>query len=216
MNKFIFIFFLIVSSIAAQGVSVGLGFKGFAASRNLKSTFLLSLTGDYEIDNYNISLGAEFTLLDGFVNPFILSQPPPYRISDLAYGVGVTGKYYLAKSKSSTLIKPFVGIGIGYYFPSDNLYMAGMNIDCEEDYKFSSSYDFYTNFNVGILFFPKSKLSMIFNLTYQLRYPKVKYRKYINCSTVDYSASRPLIPVEYSESVNLSMLLWSLGVQVNL
>lgn len=44
---------------------------------------------------------------------------------------------------------------------------------------------------------------------------KRKYRKYINCSTVDYSVGRLLIYAEYSESVNLSILLWSIGVQIN-
>ncbi len=105
-------------------------------------------------------------------------------------------------------------IGIGYYFPTNNLYMEGMMIECEEDYKFNSSYDFYTDLNAGLLFFSRSMFSITLELTYQQRYPKVKYRKFINCSTVGYG--KPLIPVEYSESVNLSMLLWSIGIQVNL
>jgi len=107
---FIFIFFLMINNIFAQGYSVGLRFKGLTVGSNFNSAYLFSLEGNYGIDKYNIS---------------------------------------------------------------------------------------------------------VLTLTYQLRYPKVKYRKFINCSTVDYSASRPLIPVEYSEFVNLSMLLWSFGLQFN-
>ena len=203
--------FLIANSIIAQGLSFGLKLKG---RNNLYPTYLFAFEGNYGIDKYNLSLGAEITLLYGSINPAVINNPPPTSISDLAYGAGITGKYYLIKSKSSTSIKPFVGIGIGYYFPSDNLYMEGMMIECEEDYKFNSSYDFYTDLDAGLLFFSRSMFSITLELTYQLRYPKVKYRKFINCSTVEYG--KPLIPVEYSESVNLSMLLWSIGIQVNL
>ena len=212
---FIFIFFLIINNIFAQGYSVGLRFKGLTVGSNFNSAYLFSLEGDYGIDKYNLSVGAEITLLVGSVSPFLINHPPSTSISDLAYAVGITGKYYPVSSERLTLVRPFVGIDIGYYFPSNNLYMEGMMIECEDDYKFNSSYDFYTNFNAGLLFFPRGKLSVVLDLTYQFRYPKVKYRKFINCSTVDYSAGRPLIPVEYSQFVNLSMFLWGFGLQFN-
>lgn len=202
---------IVFGSTFAQRNSIGIKYTGLISSRNYKSASLYSLEGNHKFKNYRISLGANIALLVGTVYANSINEPPPDAISELTFAVGVTVKYFPVNFESIYFIKPFVGIDIGYYFPSDNLYMAGMNIECEKDYNFNSSYDFYTNFNAGLIFNPQGKLNVVLNLAYLFRSPKVTYEKFINCHT-----EKPLTIVEYSESINLSMFLWSIGVQLNL
>lgn len=202
------------SNIFAQEYSVAFNYSGLVTGVNNESTSIYVLEGNYKFKEYNFTVGIDITLIDGYVNFNSLNHSSIKSISrfnEQAPSIGINMKYYPSLFNSTSPLKPYIGFGLGWYLYNGAFGIFDIrNLSCEESYTFSNSDYSYINFEIGSSLFLNKYLSFILGLQYQIRNPKITYKK-PNCFD-----DKSTTYTEYREKVNLGMLLWSIGVQVNL
>ncbi len=208
----IVLYFLTLYSIFAQKHSIDLNYSGLLTSRNVESVSEYAISGNYFLNEYNLSVGLEFSSIDSKVNFNVLKHPSLLLdvFEESAPSLGINTKYYPRILDIQSYLKPFIGFGMGWYLNKKVFgYFGNMVTSLEKSsYNFSNSIYPYINFNIGSIIFPENILSFVFNIHYQIRKPKITYTK-------NYILNSKSIEEKYTETVDLSVLMWSVGVRVN-
>ncbi len=199
-------------SIFSQNYSVDLNYSGLLNAKNIKSVAVYAISGNYFFNEYNLSFGLDFKVIDGKVNFSAMKHPSLLLdvFDESVPSLGLNTKYYLSVSSIQSYVKPFIGFGLGWYLNKKAFgYFGNMITSLEKSsYSFSNSIYPYVNFNIGSIIFPEEVLSFVFNFQYQIRRPKITYTK-------NYIANSTSIEEKYTETVNLNMFMWSMGFRVN-
>lgn len=209
-STIIIIILCLSSNIFAQKFSADLNYSGLIAGKNYESSSIYTLEGNYEIINNTLSLGISGSIIDARIKNTFITNPTPDNPIESALKLGVQCKYYpFVISFSNFKISTFAGIEIGKFLANDVKPFPNMPTSCEETYRFDLPNDFYSNFSLGMILFPKKVFSFRFGLQYQIQNSKIKYEKPI-CNF-----DKPTVYKKYEETVNLNMLLWNIVFEVN-
>lgn len=213
-NLFLIILFLflIINNISAQRISIDVQYAGLITGINNNSASLYIIEGNYEFEKLDISIGAEYSFINGSVNSEAISQPLEfYDINEISSASGLKVKYFPNLFRNiSLLVKPYASIAGGVYLSKSAFGIGGNLLPCEAGYQFSVSNNYYIDLNVGTIIGTKGWFSLIVEVKYRISNPELTYQK-PNCFD-----DKSTTYTEYREKVNLGMLLWSIGVQVNL
>ncbi len=209
--RVIILFMLIFGNCFAQKYYTSFNYGSLISSKNHYSVSLFKINFNYEFEDYNISIGSAITGLSDKLYSNVISRQPefPYYldISGFYYTLGVIVKYYPEFFNVLPSIKPFVGTEVGFYI-DNSMRSTNTNLPtCEESYIFDLPNDLYANINFGSVFFPESVLSLIFEIKYRFRNPRITFTVPA-CQFQGLSSS-------YTEKVDLNMLMWSAGLRVN-
>ncbi len=201
LKKRILIALIVFSNTLLAQHSIGFIYSGKVLGANYKSASIITLEYTPNLINERYKIGLAFSIIDATVNNNFVRHPPPLSLDETELSFGIKLKYFPLFQKK--LYSPFLSIGIGNYFKKITLGISGNS--CEIKYYFDLQNNYYLNLGAGILLFPQSKGHIILEAQYQFRYPKNKYKKPTCFPDYNY--------IEFTETVNLSMLLLRAGLQ---
>ncbi len=194
----LFILITFCNTLFAQH-SVGFIYSGKILGNNYQSVYLFSLEYSPNLINRFFKIGVSATGVYSTINKSFIEPNTPINVDDRSYMLGIFIRYY--PSLKDLFVMPFGNFELGYYF--GRLIIAGKF--CEESGMLDLSQSYSFKIGGGVLFFPESRGHLILSADYLFHTPKTTYKK-ANCfPNYDYT--------EYTEYVNLNLLLWKIGLQ---
>lgn len=211
-TKVVFCILLIFSSqLLSQDFFVGFNYSGLISGKNYESLSFYNLEAEYEFMKDILSASLCATVNDSRLNNKFISNPTPREPYETSYKLGVQTKYFPFLFKSGEFaVKPYLGIELGIYYSYFKTYL-NMASSCAELYSFETQKSFYSDINLGGIFYPEQPLSVIIGFKYQISNPFIKYSVPI-CSNEEYGSFGE---IWHSEKVNLNVLVWNFGFRVN-